>query len=85
MVAERHLDQDPRIEAALQELRALIHARYPTAAFLTFPGDDPAGMYLQAVVDVEDTDEVVDVIIDRLLAMQVDEGLPIYVIPVRAA
>ncbi|HVC80350.1 MAG TPA: hypothetical protein VNL35_07620 [Chloroflexota bacterium] len=77
--------QDPRIEAALQELRTLILTRYPTAAFLTFPGDDPAGMYLRATVEVEDTDEVVDVIIDRLLAMQVDEGLPVYVIPVRAA
>jgi len=85
MVAERHLDQDPRIEAALLELRALIQARYPTAAFLTFHGDDPAGMYLQATVEIDDTDEVVDVIIDRLLAMQVDEGLPVYVLPVRAA
>ncbi|MGH2346405.1 MAG: hypothetical protein ACRDG4_14355 [Chloroflexota bacterium] len=85
MVAERHLDQDPRVGAALQELRALIQARYPTALFLTFPGDDPAGIYLQATVKIEDIDEVVDVIIDRLLAMQVDEGLPVYVIPVRAA
>jgi len=34
-------------------------------------------------VDVEDTDEVVDVFMDRLLEMEIEEGLPVYVIPIR--
>jgi hypothetical protein len=36
-----------------------------------------------AAVDVDDLDEVVDLIGDRLLEMQVDEGLPVYVTPLR--
>jgi hypothetical protein len=34
-------------------------------------------------VDIADTDEVIDVVGDRVLALQVDEGLPIYVTPLR--
>jgi hypothetical protein len=34
-------------------------------------------------VDSADTDEVIDVIGDRLVELQVDEGLPIYVTPLR--
>ena len=38
-------------------------------------------MYLVATVDIDDTDEVVEVFIDRLIDMQVEEGLPVYVVP----
>ena len=34
-------------------------------------------------VDIADTDEVIDVVGDRLVELQVDEGLPIYVSPLR--
>jgi hypothetical protein len=34
-------------------------------------------------VDIADTDEVIAVIGDRLVALQVDEGLPVYVTPLR--
>jgi hypothetical protein len=34
-------------------------------------------------VDIADTDEVIDVIGDRLVELQVDEGLPLYVTPLR--
>jgi hypothetical protein len=40
-------------------------------------------MYVLATVDVEDTDVVVEVYIDRLLDLQIDEGLAVYVVPVR--
>jgi len=40
-------------------------------------------VYLDATVDVVDTDEVMDVVVDRLLAMQVEEDLPVYVIALR--
>ena len=51
--------------------------------FAVEPGEDPPGTYLVATVDIADTDEVIDVVGDRLLALQVDEGLPVYVAPVR--
>lgn len=76
-------DDQSRIMQALGEVQALIQRRYPTASFFITEGEDPVGMYLTATVDVDDTDEVVDVFIDRLLELQVDERLPIYVLPVR--
>jgi hypothetical protein len=73
---------DPRIQQAIAELEALIRADYPAASFQVGVGEDPEGVYLTAMVDVADTDAVMDVVIDRLLALQIDEGLPIYVIPI---
>ena len=67
----------------MDELEALISSRYPTASYQRSHGEDPEGEYLTATVDVEDTDEVVDLIIDRMLEMQIAEGLPVYVIPIR--
>jgi hypothetical protein len=40
-------------------------------------------VYLTATVDLDDPDEVMDVIVDRLLEIEIDERLPIYVIPSR--
>ncbi len=74
---------DPRIERAVKELRSMISQRYPDATFNLTYGEDPEGVYLKPVVDVEDTTEVFDVVGDRLLDMQVEEELPIYVVPVR--
>ncbi len=34
-------------------------------------------------VDVDDTDAVVEVYIDRLLELQIDDGLSVYVVPIR--
>jgi hypothetical protein len=75
--------QTPRMQAALAELQALIQQAYPTATFAVTPGEDPEGLYVLATVDVDDTDAVVDVYIDRLLTLQIDDGLPIYVVPLR--
>jgi hypothetical protein len=80
----QHVDpDDPRIVAAVQELQALIQHHYPSASFAVTEGEDPEGIYLTATVDIDDTEEVVDLIIDRMLEMQIEEGLPVYVIPVR--
>ena len=73
--------EDPRTRGAVEQLQALISHRYPEAMFETYWGEDPEGIYLDAIVDVEDTDEVMDLIIDRLLEIQIDEGIPVYVIP----
>ena len=74
---------DRRVEAALAELQRLIEKRYPDATFVVFHGEDPEGLYLRATVDVEDTDEVMDAVVDRLHELQVEEELPVYVLPVR--
>jgi uncharacterized protein (DUF433 family) len=69
----------PRAQAALDELQALIAARYPEATFATYTWYDIAGIYLKATVDVEDVDEVRDVVRDRLLDIQVEDGIPVEV------
>lgn len=74
---------DPRIKAAMVELETLIQHHYPSAIFRETFGEDPEGAYLMVTIDVEDTDDVIEVYIERLLELQIDEGLSIYVIPVR--
>jgi hypothetical protein len=81
MKAARMSPDAPRIQAAVAELQGLIQQHYPTATCEVSPGDDPVGTYLIVTVDVEDTDAVVDVYIDRLLAFQIEEGLAVYVGP----
>src|SRR3972149_6423195 len=83
MTIERIQEDDPRVQNALADLQGLIHRRYPGATFAVAPGEDPDGVYLTATVDVEDTDEVVDSVIDRLLEIQVEQRMPVSVIPVR--
>src|SRR5579871_1072137 len=83
MTTERANDSDERMQHALAELQQLIQDRYPSAGFSVYEGEDPAGTYLQATVDVKDLDEVVEAFIDRLVDLQVEEQLPIYVITAR--
>jgi hypothetical protein len=83
MTHERLTSRDPRIERAVRDLKALISARFPTAIYEVFERDDPDGTRLRATVDVEDPDAVLDVVMDRLYEFQVEQELPIYVIPVR--
>jgi len=62
----------------------MILQHYPDASFEVGRGqDDPAAIHLMTTVDVEDTDDVIDVVIDRLMQMQIEDDLPIFVIPVR--
>lgn len=75
-------EQDQRIQAALQELRGLIAARYPEVCFTVSRGEDPDGIYLKPAVDIDDLDAVDEAYADRLLEMQIEEGLPVYVIPI---
>jgi hypothetical protein len=74
-----------RMEAAISEIQQLISAKFPNTSYTTAHQDDPAGIQLIATVDTEDTDAVVNCFIDRLLELQVDDGLPLYVIPIRPA
>jgi hypothetical protein len=83
MSVQRAREHDPRLLAVAAELRELIVARYPEATFELATGDDPSGLYLIPTVDVDDTEDVAEVVSDRLLALQVDEELPVYVFPAR--
>src|SRR6266702_6189930 len=83
MRPERHVPLTSRMEEAVHELKRLITTRFPQAAFVVEEGFDPKGIYLVTTVDIADTDEVMDVVGDRLVELQVDESLPIYVTPLR--
>jgi len=75
--------EDPDVQTALAELEEMIRGRWPSATFGISRGEDNGeAIHLDATVDVDDTDQVVDVVIQRLLEMQLD-GLPIHVIPTR--
>lgn len=72
------------LQRAVAELQQLISAHYPGTTFEVGPGgDEPGATYLTAIVDLDDPDEVMDLVIERLLAFQVDERLPIQVVPIR--
>jgi hypothetical protein len=68
---------------ALHELKSLITARVPQTAFVVEEGVDPEGIYLVTTVDIPDTDEVMAVVGDRLLELQVEDGLPVSGTPLR--
>jgi hypothetical protein len=79
----RPISLTPAMEKAVNELKGRIAKRFPQASFVIEEGFDPKGIYLVTTVDIADTDEVIDVVGDRLVELQVDEGLPIYVTPLR--
>jgi hypothetical protein len=83
MSVGRQIAPDPRIDQAVAELQGLIRERYPSATFDVVAGDDPEGTYVWTTVDVEDTNQVLDVVIDRLLELQVEDRVPVHVIPIR--
>ncbi|HTE86223.1 MAG TPA: hypothetical protein VK821_15980 [Dehalococcoidia bacterium] len=61
----------------------MIASRWPAASFAVSRGEDPEGLYLDATVDLDDPDEVMDLVVDRLLRLQVNERLPVHVVPLR--
>ncbi len=84
MTAEHILHDDPRLDRALDELRDMIRRHFPDATFWVEPSvDDPTIVHLVAEADVEDTEEVLNVVLDRMIEMQAEEGLPLFVLPRR--
>jgi hypothetical protein len=81
MSAERREERNRRMADAVRELQGLISARYPEAAYEVVQGEDPPGARLLVMANVPEDEDVLDVVVDRLLEMQVEEGLPLYVIP----
>lgn len=79
---DEHLD--PRTQQAIEEVRGVIEQHYPGAQFQVTRGhDEPVNVHLVTTVDLDDPDEVLDLVNDRLVELQVEERIPLYVIPVR--
>ncbi|MBI2863032.1 MAG: hypothetical protein HYX94_00520 [Chloroflexi bacterium] len=83
MSTERITARDPRVQGAVRELEGLITANYPDATFEVAEGEDPEGVYLTAIVDTDDLTAILETVGDRLVDMQVEQGLPLYVVPTR--
>src|SRR4051812_30488993 len=83
MTRYEDLIAQPPVQAAIAELQELIRRQYPAATFTVGPAEEPEGIYLRAIIDVADLDEVEETFLDRLVDLQVEHGLPIYVVPVR--
>jgi len=73
----------PGMREAVDEIEGSIRAVHPRASFALASGEDPDGLYVSAVVEIDDLDTVVDLFVDRLVELQVEAGLPLYVVPVR--
>ena len=83
MKIEPGLDLDPKVHAALEELAGIISQHYSDASFRVTRGeDDPSIVQLVTVADLEDTDPVLDVVMQRLLELQA-EDLPVFVVTER--
>jgi hypothetical protein len=80
MTDEPNIEITPPIEATIAELKGMITVRFPDATFAVRERYDPPGISLVATVDIDDTDEVFAVVVDRLVDIQVEEGLPVYVV-----
>jgi hypothetical protein len=72
-----------RLNAARGEIEAIITKAYPRAQFSPLWLDDPEGVHLRVVVPVDDAEEVFNLAADRLLHFQIEEGLPLYLVPLR--
>lgn len=85
------LNQDSEIDGldapmrrALDELRATISEKYPTATFrLSRDPDEPEIVLLKAILDLDDPDEIFELVGERLLDLQDEERIPVHVIPLQ--
>jgi hypothetical protein len=88
MTATWHIDAegtiDERARRFVDELKGTILTRYPEATFEIAPGNEnPTAIHLHAFVDLDDPFDVTDELLDRIVDIQVDEGVPLHVIPHR--
>jgi hypothetical protein len=83
MIDSQHIALDDRMQATVDEMKLVIAGRFPVVKFSVAEGDDPEGIYLIVTLDVDDMDEVTDLFISRMVDLQVEEGLPLFVVPER--
>jgi len=86
MAFDPHIDSmNERLQKAIAEIEAMITKAYPNAQFSPVWLDDPEGMQVRVTVPVNDLEEVFNLVADRLLHFQIEEGLPLYLVPLRPA
>lgn len=83
MSVEKVASPDTRIQAVVTEIQGLITVHYPEATFEVVRGEDPEGTYLIATVDTDDLTAVLGIVEDRVVDIQINQGLPLCVVPVR--
>jgi hypothetical protein len=71
------------MEAAIAEMTERLTERFPSTTFEIYEGEDPDGIYLAAIIDTDDPEEATDLFRDRIVDLQVEESLPLFVIPER--
>src|SRR5215207_8782291 len=77
---------EPKTQAAVDELAGLIVEHHPSAQFRVSRHPEESGMVLlDAIVDVDDTEAVLDLVFERMEQLRLDEGVPILVIPLRTS
>lgn len=81
----RGLPMSELTQRATRQLQETISSQYPTTIYeLVRSPDDPAALHLLAAADVDDPDEVGDLVVERVVTLQVAEGIPLHLIPLRS-
>jgi hypothetical protein len=84
MKIDQPFELGAKLQAAVDELAAMIGARYPSAQFqVSRHPEEATTVLLEAIVDIDDTDQVVDLVFERMEQLRIAEGVPILVIPLR--
>lgn len=84
MGSEQSNPAEPAQQQVVVELQHLIQEHYPDTVFEVGPGgDDPEGTSITAIVDPDDPHEVMELVAERLFTLQIEERLPIQVVPIR--
>jgi hypothetical protein len=84
MNKEQPIQLDEKTTQAVAELKGMITTNYPSATFAVAPGiDEPHSINVLATVDVDDPDEVLEKVLDRVVALSVEEGVPVHVVALR--
>lgn len=73
-------DLERRAEAAADEIKELIRSEYPDAQFELTYGDEPPGLRLRVLVDVDDVEPVEQLYRPRLRAIRDQQRLPLLVL-----
>jgi hypothetical protein len=85
MTNQPKLQLNNKILKAITDLEQIISQKYPSVTFEVAKAlDDPNIIHLFATVDLDDTDEVADLVINRVVDY-VAAGVPVHVIPLRTS
>jgi hypothetical protein len=84
MNKEQSLRLDEKTAYAVSELEGIITKNYPSATFAVTRGiDEPHSINVLATVDIDDPDEVLEKVLDRVVELHGEEGVPVHVVALR--